>query len=265
MSDVIDDTSQSPWDSDLASAFEDEETRAKVSEFLGNTVQPYVTKLEQDSKPDRDASILWEQFNNEPVSTTIQVIRELYGEDKADAFAEILKGESDQGNETETTKPEDTTATETTTPPNTPEDRTVTFEQLPPEVQEIIQGQKLEESRKAYYAEIDRLKDEHAEELPKDEDGNPRLNADTFHPFVVAADGNFDEAYKGFQSWIESARKEAGLVDASTETETDGPPTTIDSRARDASARVPEKREHMTFDDALDEMFNDLKAPPPTV
>jgi len=256
MSDISNEKS-APWDSDLAAAFEDEATREAVSEFLGEKVQPYVTKIEQESKPDRDASLLWEQFHEEPVATTIQVIKELYGEDKADAFAAILQGESEENQPSS----EDVTKTEE----NAPEDKSVEFDQLPPEVQELIQNQRLEESRKAYYGEIDRIKEEHKDELPKDEEGNPRLDADTFHPFVVAAEGDFDEAYKGFQNWITAARKAAGIATEETSTEGNEPPPTIDSKARDASTTVPTKKEHPTFEDAMDEMFEELKAPPPTV
>jgi hypothetical protein len=252
---------KNPWDDDLAEKFEDEDVREAVSEFLGEKVQPYVTKLEQESKPDRDATLLWEQFHEEPVSTTIQVIRELYGEDKADAFAAILQGEETEAPESgDVTKENEGERTE----PSEPTDTSVKFEQLPPEVQEMIQNQKLEESRKAYYSEIDRIKEEHKDELPKDDDGNPRLDADTFHPFVVAAEGNFDEAYKGFQSWIDAARREAGLV---TEEATEGnePPPVFSSKTRDASSKVPAQPKNQTIDGALDEMFEELKAPPPTV
>ncbi len=250
----------SPWDSDLATAFEDEATREAVSEFLGEKVQPYVTKLEQESKPDRDATVLWEQFHEEPVATTIQVIKELYGPEKAEAFADILQGSTEEPpTEGDVTKPE--TNEEPVTNENT--DTSIKFEQLPPEVQEVIQAQKLEESRKAYYSEIDRIATEHADELPKDDEGKPKLPADTFHPFVVAADGDFDAAYEGFQKWIESARSELGVQQETSTTDT--PPPTIDSRTRDASQRVPEQKKHQTIDGALDEMFDELKAPPPTV
>lgn len=261
MSDISNEKSN-PWDSDLESAFEDEATRTAVSEFLGEKVQPYVTKLEQGSKPDRDASLLWEQFHEEPVATTIQVIRELYGEEKADAFTAILQGEEEDNKPTT----EDVTTTTTKTEPAQTSTE-IAFEQLPAEVQAIVQKDKLEESRKAYYGEIERIKTEHAEELPKDDDGKPRLDADMFHPFVVAAEGDFDAAYDGFQKWIDTARREAGLVtgEQNTDAQTTTPPPTLNSNARDASAKVPATAAHPTLDGALDEMFEELKAPPPTV
>lgn len=250
-----------PWDSDLASAFEDEETREAVSAFLGEKVQPYVTKLEQESKPDRDASLLWEQFHEEPVATTIQVIRELYGEEKADAFTAILQGE----NAPEAPESGDVSKETEEAPTEEPTDTSIKFEQLPTEVQELIQSQKLEESKRAYYSEIDRIREAHKDELPKDDEGNPRLDADMFHPFVVAAEGNFDEAYNGFQNWVKTALKEAGVNTETEETDGNTPPPTIDSKTRDASAQVPAQPKNQTLDGAMDEMFEELKAPPPTV
>lgn len=259
MSDISNEKSN-PWDSDLESAFEDEDTRTKVSEFLGEKVQPYVTKLEQGSKPDRDASLLWEQFHEEPVETTIQVIRELYGEEKANAFIAIMQGDDANGNEPNA---EDVTTTKTEPAPESAE---IAFEQLPPEVQQIVQKDRLEESRKAYYGEIDRIKTEHADELPKDAEGKPRLDADMFHPFVVAAEGNFDAAYEGFQKWIDTAKREAGLItDENTGDGKETPPATLNSNTRDSSVRVPANEAHPTLDSALDSMFEELKAPPPTV
>lgn len=258
MSDLSNEKSN-PWDSDLEAAFEDPEQRAAVSEFLGDKVQPYVTKLEQGSKPDRDATLLWEQFHEEPVDTTIQVIRELYGDEKADAFVAILQGEADKGNE----PGKDDVTTETKTEPGQ-DSAEIAFERLPPEVQQIVQKDRLEESRKAYYGEIDRIKTEHADELPKDTEGKPRLDADMFHPFVVAAEGNFDAAYEGFQKWIETAKREAGLA-TDTGDGKEPPPATLNSNTRDSSARVPANEAHPTLDSALDSMFEELKAPPPTV
>lgn len=263
---MADDTATNPWDSDLEAAFEDEDTRNAVSEFLGEKVQPYVTKIEKDSKPDRDASLLWEQFHEEPVATTIQVIRELYGDEKADAFTAILQGEQEADDKV---TPEDVTAItpEQTAALTADADQSIAFEKLPPEVQKLVQDNKLEESRKAYYSEIDRIKEEHKEELPKTEDDKVRLDVDMFHPFVVAAEGNFDAAYEGFQKWIAAARKEAGVATEETVTE-DGdttPPAILNSKTRDTSATVPVVKKNQTLDGALDDMFEELKAPPTTV
>lgn len=255
MSDISsEETRQNPWDSDLAERFEDEDTRNAVSEFLGEKVQPYVTKLEQESKPNRDATVLWEQFHEDPTETTVQVIRELYGDDKAKAFADSLI----EGNEAPSN--DDITTTETTQ--TEPVDQNIEFDKLPTEVQELVKKQQLEESRQQYYSELDRVKTDHADELPKDDEGNPKLNENLFHPFVVAAEGDFDKAFEGFQKFVSEASGELGTQTGDGD---NTPPPTIDSKTRDASSTVPTQKTNQSFDDAMDDFLADLKTPPPTV
>jgi hypothetical protein len=254
-----------PWDSDLEAAFTDEGQRTAVSEFLAANVQPYVTKLEQESKPERDATLLWEQFHEAPADTLIQVTRELYGDERADALAGQLTGEP----EAPTAEPEaGNEGNEPTTPETTTEG--IKFDDLPPEVKEFIAQGQQNKQREQYYGEIERIANAHAEELPKDEDGKPKLDADVFHPFVIAADGNFDAAYDGFTKWVGQAKETFGInvpdaeaVAAAAEGKT--PPPTIDSKTRDSQAPAPVVKENATLDDALDDMFSELNAPPPTV
>jgi hypothetical protein len=262
------DVTQNPWDSDLETAFEDEAQRQAVSEFLSGNIQPYITKLEQEGKENRDANLLWEQYHEKPVETSVQVVEELFGKDKAEAFADLLQGVEEAQEAAE--KPDEEKPVEpgddTTEGKQGNQVTQVEFDQLPPEVQEVVSREQQESQRKAYYAEIDRIKTEHSDELPKDAEGNPVLNADTFHPFVISADGNFDAAYEGFTKWLDEARQTFGLT--GQEPSTDGqttPPPTIDSRTRDASAAPPTVKTGQTLDDAMDEMFNELKSPPPTV
>jgi hypothetical protein len=251
-----------PWDADLAAVFEDEEQRQAVGEFLASKVQPYVTQLEQNSRPNRDATRLWEGFAEEPVNTYIQVSRELYGDDVADKVAAILQGGSPQ----EQTEPSDTqTTTEEgdVTPPET-EAKGISFDDLPVEVREAISRQQAEEQRKAYYAEIERVTAEHADDLPKDEAGKPKLNVDLFHPFVVASDGDFDRAFEAYNEFYDTAKKEFGIQVPDSE-QVDTPPTTIDSQTRDASATPPQKVEYESLDQAIDAFIDEQNAPPPTV
>jgi len=185
--------------------FEDEDLRTKVSEFLGETVQPYVTKIEQEARPNRDATRLWEGFNENPVATYVQVSRELYGDEVADRVAAIL-----QGDEAPAEVPSDT-ATETEQPASEPsEQQGVKFDDLPVEVREAVAKQQEEDQRKAYYGEIDRVKADNADSLPKDEEGNPELDVDLFHPFVVANNGDFDAAFAAYNEFYARARRSSG-------------------------------------------------------
>lgn len=255
-SDVI----EAPWAADLAEAFPDEEQRKTVNDFLSGTVQPYVTKIEQDSRPDRDAARLWKEFNDNPAETAIQVTRELFGDEIADAYVAILQGEEAETpakpeGEEEGEKPSDTQEVETP-------DRAIKFEDLPTEVQEVFQAQKAEEERTAYYAEIDRLVEEHADDLPKGEDDKPTLNVNQFHPFVVATNGDFDAAFEGFQAWRNEAQEEFGIKVPDGE---GAAPQTINSETRDASAKPPTEKEYGDFGEAIDDFLEEQKAPPPTV
>lgn len=254
-------TSGNPWDQDLAGTFEDEAVRNQVSDFLGEHVQPYVTRLEQDSRPNRDATRLWEGFAETPVQTYVQVSRELFGDEVADRVAATLQGE--EGGEptpapdTQTTTPD----TQTITPPEgQTDDGPIPFEKLPPNVQEAVAKQEAEEQRAAYYEEVDRVTKEHADALPKNDEGEPQLNVDLFHPFVVAADGDFDQAWASFEQFYTNAKKEWG---APQEGET--PPPAIDSQTRDASTTPPQEVEYKSLDEAMDAWFDEQKSPPPTV
>lgn len=252
----------SPWDSDLATAFEDEDLRTKVSEFLGEKVQPYVTKIEQDSKPNRDAQRLWEGFNESPVDTYIAVSREIYGPEVADKVAAILQGGDapvEESPATDTT--EETQETEEETPTTK-----LSFDDLPPEVKEVVAQTQAAKQKEAYYGEIDRVTAEHADSLPKGEDDKPQLNVDLFHPFVVAADGDFDKAWDAYEAFQSQAKETFGIqVPAVDEDGKPVPPTTLDSQTRDSSATPPQEVKYESLDEAMDAFFDEQKSPPPTV
>jgi len=257
------DTPKNPWDDKVASAFDDPEVQAKVSEFLGKEIQPYVTQLEQNTKPNRDATRLWEALETAPVETSIQVVKEMFGDEIGESFATILQG-GDPTAEVET--PEETPAEE-----GEEESQKVKFEDLPPEVQNAIAAQQQEEQKKAYYSEIDRVKEEHADRLPKTGEGDDAevvLDVDLFHPFVVAANGDFDQAIEAYASWQDKAKETFGIQvpeSASAEGESTDPPPVIDSTTRDASATPPTEKTYDSLDDAIDDFFADQKNPPPTV
>jgi hypothetical protein len=251
-------TSGNPWDQDLAGTFEDEAVRSQVSDFLGEHVQPYVTRLEQESRPNRDAARLWEGFAETPVQTYVQVSRELFGDEVADRVAATLQGEEP----TPTPAPDtQTEGDEQTTAPETPaDDGDIPFEKLPANVQEAVAKQEAEEQRTAYYNEVERVTKEHADDLPKDAEGNPQLNVDLFHPFVVAADGDFDQAYDQYAQFYATARQEWG-----GEPQAETPPPAIDSTTRDAAATPPQEVKYGSLDEAMDAFFDEQKSPPPTV
>lgn len=261
----------SPWDSDLESAFEDEDVRKQVSDFLGQKVQPYVTKVEQEARPSRDATRLWDGFSEQPVETSIQVVKELYGDEIGSKFADLLQSGDTPEEAAATIEAEtdvdvtDTSAAET----DTEVGGKVKFEDLPPEVQNAVAAQEQEKQREAYYSEIDRVKAERGDDLPQtavegEEDKTEAvLDVDLFHPFVVAANGDFDSAAEAYIKWIGQAKEQFGVK--VPEGEVDVPPTAINSETKDASVKPPQVKEGQSLDDALDDFFNEQKSPPPTV
>lgn len=248
--------STTPWSDDLEAAFEDEDLRSKVNEFLGDKVQPYVTRIEQEARPSRDATRLWDQFNDQPVDTFVQVGTELWGKEVADQIVSVLQGESPAPSDEDTDVDVDDEETDD-------ESTQVAFDDLPPEVQNAVAKQQQEDQRKAYYEEIDRVKTDYADKLPKDEEGNPQLNVDIFHPFVLTAQGDFDAAAEAFLSWRDTAKSEFGINIPNAD-DVDAPPV-INSDTKNASGKPPQTEEYESLDDAMDAFFKEQDSPPPTV
>lgn len=257
-----------PWDSDLKDAFEDEDIRQKVSDFLGDKVQPYVTRVEQEARPNRDATRLWDGFEKQPVETSIQVVKELYGDEIGDRFAELLQGgstPSDAAAQVQTETDVDVTDTTAAEGDEDTEGK-VKFEDLPPQVQNAVAAQEQERQKEAYYSEIDRVKSERGNDLPQEGEGDeakPVLDVDLFHPFVVAAEGDFDAAAEAYIKFLGQAKEQFGIK--VPDTPTDSPPQVVNSETRDAGPTPPQSKEGQSLDEALDEFFNEQKAPPPTV
>ena len=246
------DESTAPWDADLEERFDDPDVREAVSEYLQDTIQPHITKLEQASSGDRQAQQLWDAFQENPIETYKEVTRELYGDERALEIAKLIE----QGASTEE-------AVDATAPDSADEqDEALKLEQLPAEVQEAVARQQQEEQRDAYYGEIERLQTEHADELPKTEDGEPELDVDLFHPFVLAAEGDFDRAYEGYSKWMEQAKERFGIQVPETVGE---PPPAMDSTTASPATTPPVEKSYESLDDAMDDFFAEQKTAPPTV
>jgi hypothetical protein len=77
-----------PWAEDLNSRFEDEAQRQAVDAFLREKVQPYVTQLEQESRP---ALELYKDLRANPAATYVEITEDLFGEDEAKAISAYLE------------------------------------------------------------------------------------------------------------------------------------------------------------------------------
>jgi hypothetical protein len=163
---------EAPWAADLAARFGDEETRQAVDEFLRETVQPHVTRIEQSAQV---ANELLQDFAEKPEQTLAEIASEVYEDnpEKAKAVAAVIAG---------TTVPETVQEPARTEQPN-PEAPT-----LDPRVEALLKKNEEEEQKAAFLSEFERVSA-----------ANPdaKLDFDLFIPFVRAA-GDFDQAAKDY-------------------------------------------------------------------
>lgn len=67
-----------PWDADVAATFTDPAQRAAVSTFMQEKYAPYVSTLEQERADLRGQAMLFQQIEENPTDTLVEVISELY-------------------------------------------------------------------------------------------------------------------------------------------------------------------------------------------
>lgn len=222
----------SPWASDLESKFEDEGVRANVDQFLRENVQPYVTKIEQDSVQHRDANKLWQDFTEDPVNTYVAITNELFGDELTQKVTGLIGGEDDD------------------------DDLDFDFDDTPqrdPATQEAVEYFQQQKREQAYQEELDRVKQAN--------DGL-EIEEEMFHPFVVAADGDFDVAVAGYKRFVEQAQERFGVQVPNPE-QVPAPPVI---GSADRSPSTPPTEEHYdSLDDAMDAFLNETKSPPPPV
>lgn len=230
----------SPWKADLESNFSDPKVRAEVDAYMRETVQPRITKLEQATAPNRDAERLWNDFISDPQATFHNVATEIYGEEESTKIKELLAAEA-EGRESELSEEEEATAKEQVNDPR---------------LKAVIEDFEARQAEEAYEVRLGELQEEH-----KDDDGVVKVKAELFHPFVVAADGNFDAAYVQYQQWAKDAADEFGIKIPKAEDTTEEAPETVKGGTTPPST-TPEFKD---FDEALDAWEAEKKNPPVTV
>lgn len=226
-----------PWDSDVAATFADPSIQAQVSEFLGQKVQPYVTRVEQSAKA---GSEFLSEFQERPGETFLEVASELYGPETAKAIQAHLASESE--GEYDPFGDEDY---EFEAQPNQ-------FEQsTDPRVQRMLQSWEQEQQEKAYNEHLTALKE-----------ANPDVKIDDalFQPFAVATQGDLDLALAGYRNFIERARAEFGQAPESVTTNqtNQGPPPAIGSTT--GATAPPTVPTGQSLDEAINDFFNEQRA-----
>jgi hypothetical protein len=231
-----------PWATKLAATFADESTRSQVDAFLRSEVQPYTTRLEQQLATGRDAMKLWQDLQEAPAETYLSLTSELFGEDAVDQVIELLASDDDEP-----------------TPP--PADQPA----RDPEVEELLNERRQTKAKQAYDAELARVKaertvDNDGKRVPAP--GEVEVIDDLFHPFVHAAEGDFNAAYEGYKQYY--AQFKAQFAPAETPSPAPQPPNTLGSDTAVAPA-PPTQRTHQSIDDALDDIFDTMRSAPPVM
>jgi hypothetical protein len=216
-----------PWSADLHALFPDETIRGQVDQFLRSKVQPHVTQVEQQFAPAKE---LWNDLQQDPIDTYVAIAHELFGPDVATAVASQVQQQQAQ-------------------PPAPAPDATAA--QLTPEQQSAIEwaeSQRAEQEWNSQFARVDGL-------APRDAEGNSIIKSErAFAPFVVAAEGDFDQALEGYKQWYSEVTPappaEAPAVP---------PPAVLDGSAAPA-AIPPTVPQRQTLDAALDDTLAEMRA-----
>lgn len=229
-----------PWARDLEATFADPEVRQAVDGFLRSTVQPHVTKLEQQTADLADAQQLYTDLLEKPGETFLALTQELFGDDSADAVYKALQA----GDVVEVPDGEGGTELEV---------KNATA--LDPETASLLAQIKEERDTAAYNKAVSDVVEAHKDEI----EVVPAL----FHPFVHSADGDMDAAYEGYkQHYTAWAAKYGGpaAVDPAAPAVA---PATLGGSAPTGS--TPVQKTYESLDSALDDFFNEQKAAPATI
>lgn len=229
-----------PWADSIRARFADPELQDAVDDFLADTVQPHVTKLEQQTAGLKNAQELYDDLVNDPGGTYLALTRELFDEDVAERIIGSLTGE----------QPQTPTPTETPAPGN-----------LSDEDMELLQSIKEERAQKAYDDAIEAFR----------QDGHEDLKPNLFHPFVAGANGDFEKAYASYKQWLDEGKEQFSPTEGTDtglnpDEVPDLPPTTIGKGEAGATTAPPVQPRYSSIGDAVDDIFRDMSVgAPPTV
>ncbi len=223
-----------PWAADLATLFTDDTVRGQVDEFLRAKVQPYTTQLEQQSAQSKDALRLWENLSKDPIDTYVAITEEMFGAEAAQSLLATIQ--------------QQLAAQEQQAAPGAPAAPAAVAD---PRMEAALAWVENQQTQSYYEQEIARIQAAH-----------PDVSPDLLHPFVAAADGNFDQAVELYRSFLQNFNASQG---------TPPPPGEVAPQviASDTSAQTPPPVEPkgQTLDEAINDFMREdrerrLAAPP---
>lgn len=212
----------SPWAADLAGIVPDEALRGNVDGYLREKWQPRVTQLEQQVAASRDASRLYEDLRESPVETYLAMTEQLFGEEALTHAQQMFAIE--QANQ------EAAAAQGTEAPP------------MDPRLQALLDREEQAQREAAY-----------AQELATIRAQDPELQDEIFHPFVIAADGDFTAAHESYRAFVAQAKQLYG----GAAVESTPPPTVVGTESAGTTA-PPIAPRFDSLDAALDDTLDEM-------
>ena len=217
---------------------------------MRESVQPYVTELETKSKPNRDATRLWEAFHEDPTTTYEQITRELYETEpeRAEAILAAMRGETPELDY------EDDFPGEIPTDNLTPEQRAF--------IEEGIQARE-QSQYDALLADVEATLTN-----PEAPEGPVPFDKDIFQHQLVMADGDAEEAMVRYRAYVDKAKQAFGLnlpaPGSLGVTPAPQAPPTINSTTQTNAVTPPQEPNYDgDVSKAIDDMFT--TEPPPSV
>lgn len=231
-----------PWAADLERF--PEEVRQEVDAYLRETWQPRVTQLEQRPDLPDTAAQLWNDLNGDNYAQAfLSLTGELFDEDVAQEVLGLLANHySDEE------------------PPPEPAGDQPSVDQLPPEVQALVEKEAEREYNEAIEAAV---------AAKTDEQGNvtvpeiPEAFRDLLHPLVVQSQGDVEAAASALRSKLEAAGVLGTETPAPHPDDVPDPPPPV---VGDAPPPVVPTQKKQSLEDAIHDFWQEQqKQPPPPV
>lgn len=229
-----------PWATDLALVFTDPTERARVDNFLRAKVQPYTTQLEQQVAGGRNAQALWNDLNTDVDTTFAALANEIYGDEKGTAIVDAVKAQLAANEQTGAAVTETDAAA------------AVVPAALDPRLEKMIQTFEEQQATNQY----DTLMGQTVA-APGNEDIDPQ----NLHPFVAAAQGNFNTAvtmYRQFEAKFKGVGD--GTITAEQLGQRTAPPVMGTGDGGAAPSTIPAVPKKETLDQAINSFMADSRA-----
>lgn len=214
-----------PWAKDLERAFQDPQVRAQVHQFMAESYQPYVTRLESEKAELAQQAEVLDALREDPVGALVELSTVLGGEELAELVQQHL-----------TPAQQEEFAEEM-------EDQS---QQLDPRIEQMLEDWEAQKTEEFYQQELERI-------------GATDVDRELLDPFVLAYQGDVEAGYKAYQEYVERLRREAGAkVDDAAPSAPGVMGSDSSSPPSPTSATMPR-----SLDEALDSLVSDLRGSAP--